>query len=345
MSTIPGKMPPAQEQQTKGEGSKTETKTRDGGGGEVIATISLGPSGVVVRPVPSGGGEEGGGVVVGGETVRPGEVVTRGGVPVAVRTSSGGMEVIVGTKTVGIPAYAPPLATITPGSGPPIPIRPLPNGYFLVGTSTLEPNKLISLSSTPLLISTNPTTSFLHFGTLSLPLLPSPKDPPQNQPPIPLPLSLSLSSLTLTPLLPFFAPPSPILLPTGYVVEGYTLHPGDPPLTLGGEVLEMVDPTRVVVDGRTETLTPTYVYGGSATVGQQGMYTVGTTLVGGAPGVVVLGGYTSGMGGVARTEMVTGVRETGGVGVPGRQESSEGRLGVGVWVLFWVFVVGVMGVW
>ncbi|KAJ4297719.1 hypothetical protein N0V90_005614 [Kalmusia sp. IMI 367209] len=187
--TVPSiPIPPAQEQETKASSTVAPP----------VVTISAGPSNVIVKPGPSGGN-----VVIGDSTVKPGQTVTVGGTPVAVDTSGGHTNVVIGgTQTVPLqPPYSPPTATITAGSSAII-VKPAPSGSdFLVGSSTVHRGQTITISNTPIAIQTSGShVEVVIGGTQTIPLT-SP-DSTITDAPVLLPVTLDQSGQILTPIPP-----------------------------------------------------------------------------------------------------------------------------------------------
>ncbi|KAF1977721.1 hypothetical protein BU23DRAFT_272400 [Bimuria novae-zelandiae CBS 107.79] len=325
--TFPVDIPPAQEQNTK---ASTPSPVAP------AVTLSAGPSDVIVKPDPSSGG----GFIIGdGATVKPGQTVTVGGnTPIAVHTSNGHTDVVIGgTQTVPLtPPSNPPIATITAGPSP-IVVKPAPSSpNFLIGDATVSPGQTLTLSNTPIVVQTDTSRTLVVInGTQTIPLLPL----DITDAPIHLPITLA-PGLVATPIAPTTLNADPTVpVPAGYILASHTLLPGGPPLTLSGTAYALAPAaTAFVVNGYTTTLAPAYgslltsvsaapltLWGRVYTANRAGYYSLapGTTLVPGGPAVTVggsvislepegtaavVGGVTSAVGVV--TAVVTVVRST-----------------------------------
>lgn len=309
-------------------------------------TLSFAPSNVVIKPNPKGSDF----VIGDSTTIKPGQTVTVGGSPIAVHTSNGRTDVVIGgTQTVPLqPPYNPPAATVTVG-GSPITIKPAPsNGQFLIGDSTVAPGQTITVSNTPIAIQTSGSLTQVVAGTQTIPL------PPPNaqitDAPLPLPLPITLpNGATLTPL-----PPGPDTSnPQGYILASKTLLPGGAPVVIDGATYSLAaGATLLAINGQLTTLHPSYgallttvaappltLWGTVYTANLAGYYRLapGTTLVPGGPAVTVSGsvisleaagtvavirGSTSRMAPI--TAVVTVVKSEAGGGGGGGLETGEG---------------------
>ncbi|OAG07121.1 uncharacterized protein CC84DRAFT_1204709 [Paraphaeosphaeria sporulosa] len=327
--TFPIKIPPAQEVETKASSSP-------------VITLSVGPSNVVIKPNPSGSDF----VIGDSTTIKPGQTVTVGGSPVAVHTSNGHTDVIIGgTQTMPLqPPTNPPVATVTVG-GSPIAIKPAPSsGAFLIGDSTVAPGQTLTLSNTPIAIHTSGALTQIVAGTQTIPLAPA--DAQITDAPVPIPIALP-NGATLTPL-PIGADGSS---PQGYILASQTLLPGGAPIVVSGTTYALaLGATALAINGQTTTLRPSYgallttvaappltLFGTVYTANRAGYYALapGTTLVPGGPAVTVSGtvislvpegtaaviqGSTSAM--QPLTAVVTVVTSGDGVGQTGSMEGA-----------------------
>jgi hypothetical protein len=145
------------------------------------ATITAGPSQIIVSPNPSGGGF----VVDKTSTVMPGQTFTQDGTPIVIQTSSGRTEVVVGgTNTIPItannPQYQDNQITNRPLPGPVTiagqTITPNMNSQYVIASQTLVPGgpaitvdgSTISLLPSATAIVVNGVTSMLaqYFGAI-----------------------------------------------------------------------------------------------------------------------------------------------------------------------------------
>lgn len=210
------------------------------------ATITAGPSNVVVSQAPSGGG-----FVIGDTTVRPGQTVVIDNTPVAVQTSAGRTEVVVGTATV--PFQPAPQAANNPNhitNAPILPILTIGNeivtadsaSHYVIAGQTLVPGgpaitidgKIISLLPSATAIVINGVTSTLAqaygaiYTTTDYPLL-------------------TLNNRVYT------------ANRAGYysIAPGTTLVPGGAAITVSGTVISL-EPhgTAAVIQGSTSAMLP-----------------------------------------------------------------------------------------
>ncbi|KAL5420946.1 hypothetical protein PMIN04_006047 [Paraphaeosphaeria minitans] len=297
--TFPINVPPAQEVETRASSSPA-------------ITLSVGPSDAVVQPNPSGSDF----AIGDSTTIKPGQTATVGGSPVAVHTSNGHAEMIIGgTQIVPLqPPSDPPAATITVG-GSPITVKPaLSSGAFLIGDSTIAPGQTVTLSNTPIAIQTSGPLRQVVAGTQTIPFALA--DAQITHAPVALPIALP-NGATLTPLpagtdnstSPGYVLASQTLLPGGppVVVSGttYALAPGATALVVSGTTYALAPgATALVINGQTTTLHPSYhtlltsvvgppltLFGTVYTANRAGYYALapGTTLVPGGRAVTVSG--------------------------------------------------------
>lgn len=369
--TIPVNIPPAQEQETKGSSSSPVTP---------IATVSAGSSNIIIRPDPSIGGE----FIIGDKTTaRPGQTVTIGGnTPVAVQTSDGGTDVIIGgTRTVPLrPPYYPPAVTVTAGSSSFI-VEPVPSkGEFIIGDkTTVTAGQTFTVSDIPVVIQTEGSSTRVVIGsTQTIPVTP----PDITNAPVLLPLTFG-PGVTATPLSP--TEPGADLSnpkPAGYVVLSQTLLPGGPPIIVSGSMYSLApSATAVVINGQTRILQPSYgtiqttivaapltLWDHVFTANRAGYYSLspGITLVPGGPAVTVSGSVISLeahgtaaiiQGSTSAMQLITTVvtlaksttlpADTGiGAPLPTIREQSRGAISnVSVLMLLAPLLGGLFGIW
>ena len=217
------------------------------------ATITAGESNVVVSPAPGGGG-----IVIGGSTtVLPGQTITVSNTPIAIQTSEGQTQVVVGTKTVTVQPNQPyqpssPQSYDSQITAAPI-LAPLiiggetitanPALEYIIGTKTLAPaGPAITVSGTTLSLLPSATAVVINGQTTQIV-----QGYGGNRP------------TTIAPLLTW---KSRIFTPNvaGYyrLGPGTTLMPGGPPVTVSGTVVSLdYGGTAVVFAGSTSFMTPT----------------------------------------------------------------------------------------
>lgn len=297
LPSFPVNVPPAQEQETKASSPAVVTP---------VVTLSASRSNVLVKPDPSSNGD----FIIGDDiTVKPGQTVIVGGnTPIAVHTSNGRTDVVVGgTQTVPLrPPYSPPMATVTAGSSPVV-VKPAPSGgSFIIGDWTVSPGQTVTVSNTPIVVQVDAShTNAVIGGTQTVPLIPA--DSQITEAPVFLPVALG-NGVKATPLSRLNYEPNAVI-PAGYVIDSQTLLPGGPAITISGVAYSLLpSATQLVVNGQTTTLHPSYgtlfttvspgpltLWDHVYTANRAGYYTLapGITLVPGGPPVTVSGSVIS----------------------------------------------------
>ncbi|KAF1851726.1 uncharacterized protein K460DRAFT_324885 [Cucurbitaria berberidis CBS 394.84] len=213
--------------------------------GPAKATIPVRNSNVVVGQAPTGGNF----VIGDSTTLTPGQTITVDDTPVAIQTSEGRTEVVVGTTTIPMrPEVANPQITNAPVPLPPVltigtaTITPNAQTNYIVSEQTLAPGgSAITVSGTTISLTPSATALVINGKTSTL------------TPPLgvvyttEMPAALTFHSHVYT------------ANRAGYIVIGHgtTLIPGGNPITVDGTTLSLEHAgTAVVVQGTTSVLQP-----------------------------------------------------------------------------------------
>ncbi|PVI05688.1 hypothetical protein DM02DRAFT_492707, partial [Periconia macrospinosa] len=130
--------------------------------------------------------------------------------------------------------------------------------HFIIGDSmTVQPSQTVTIENTPVVIQTTAgRTEVVVGGTKTIPF-DRPAQALITNPPL-VPLPVTVGSQTFTPIIDTNKK-SDDQTPTGYILQGQTLVPGGPPITVQGTVYSLLPtPTAIVVNGQTTTITPDY---------------------------------------------------------------------------------------
>jgi hypothetical protein len=280
------------------------------------ATITAGPSEVIISKEPTGGGFVIGGLttvssgqtlVLDRTTLTAGQTVVIDNTPVVIQTSGGSTEVIIGTATVPITLFPDAVSAISHITQPPF-LAPVVLGsqtvtanslsQYLISGQTLSPGgPAITVDGTTISLTPSATALVVNGQTTT----------------ITQPYYDAVYTSTLIPLLTLFDNNQVFTADRAgkYVLApGTTLAPGGPAVTVSGTTVSL-DPTgtAVVVQGSTRSLAPqttvvTITRGGG--VGQwSGMpysFTSGVTRgtaklppVSAGTSLVVVGGWLEGL--------------------------------------------------
>lgn len=128
-------------------------------------TANIGGQPIAIQPAPAPTAASGGGIVLGGQTIRPGQIATINHTPVSLGPQGSSL-VIGGTQTVRIQDPTQPPTLEFGGST----ITANPTGAFVIGTQTLIPGSsaivvsgsTVSLASSGNVVVINGKTSFLQ---------------------------------------------------------------------------------------------------------------------------------------------------------------------------------------
>ncbi|KAJ4369163.1 hypothetical protein N0V83_006247 [Neocucurbitaria cava] len=228
--------PPAEQQGT------TETPAK--------ATIPAGNSDIVISQATSGGNF----VIGDSTTLTPGQTITVDDTPVAIQTSEGRTEVVVGTTTIPMKSdEASPQSTSPQITDAPSPLPPV----LTIGTRVVTPN-----AQTQYIIADQtlaPGSSALTISGTTLSLAPSATALVVNGVTSSLTPSLGVVYTTEMPAALTFNSHIYTTNRAGYIVmgPGTTLIPGGNPVTVDGTTLSLEHAgTAVVVQGTTSMLQP-----------------------------------------------------------------------------------------
>lgn len=286
-------------------------------------SITVGNTPIAVGPVQSATGGPPGGIVIGSQTLQPGQATTIGGVVVSV--PPGGSSIVVGgSNTIAInPAgpTAPGNPVLTVGGTP---VTAGPSGQFVFGTQTLTPGgPAITVSGTVLSLGPSGTIAVVNGATQTLG--PVPGNPVITGAPLLTINGQTVAATVIGGTTEFVVGPGTTLTPGGVltvsgtvyslpasgsgsvvVVNGVTSTLNNPGsvtvaaiLTLNGQTYSatVVDGTTEVVIGPGMTLTP----GGPAVTISGTTYSLGPSA-----SFIVVNGHTSTIGPATVSASTTG---------------------------------------
>lgn len=285
-------------------------------------SITVGNTPIAIGPVQSATGGPLGGIVIGSQTLQPGQATTIGGVVVSV--PPGGSSIVVGgSNTIAInPAgpTAPGNPVLTVGGTP---VTAGPSGQFIFGTQTLTPGgPAITVSGTVLSLGPSGTIAVVNGATQTLG--PVPGNPVITGAPLLTINGQTVAATVVGGTTEFVVGPGTTLTPGGVltvsgtvyslpasgsgsvvVVNGVTstLNPGPVTvaavLTLNGQTYSatVIDGTTEVVIGPGTTLTP----GGPAVTISGTTYSLGPSA-----SFIVINGHTSTIGPATVSASTTG---------------------------------------
>ncbi|XTI88911.1 hypothetical protein V2W45_1238985 [Cenococcum geophilum] len=286
-------------------------------------SITVGNTPIAVGPVQSATGGPPGGIVIGSQTLQPGQVTTIGGVVVSV--PPGGSSIVVGgSNTIAInPAGpTPPSNSVLTVGGTPVTAGP--SGQFVFGTQTLTPGgPAITVSGTVLSLGPSGTIAVVNGATQTLG--PVPGNPVITGAPLLTINGQTVAATVIGGTTEFVVGPGTTLTPGGVltvsgtvyslpasgsgsvvVVNGVTSTLNNPGpvtvaaiLTLNGQTYSatVVDGTTEVVIGPGTTLTP----GGPAVTISGTTYSLGPSA-----SFIVVNGHTSTIGPATVSASTTG---------------------------------------
>jgi len=296
--------------------------TQSAGNPQGGQSITVGNTPITVGPVQVATGGPGG-VVIGSQTLQPGQATTINGVIVSV--PPGGSSIVVGgSNTIAInPAgpTAPGNPVLTVGGTP---VTAGPSGQFVFGTQTLTPGgPAITVSGTVLSLGPSGTIAIVNGATQTLG--PAPGNPVITAAPLLTINGQTIAATVVGGTTEFIVGPGTTLTPGGVltvggtvyslpasasgsvvVINGVTSTLNDPGpvtaakiLTLNGQTYSatVVDGTTEVVIGPGTTLTP----GGPAVTISGTTYSLGPSA-----SFVVVNGHTSTIGPAAVSASTTG---------------------------------------
>ena len=286
-------------------------------------SITVGNTPIAVGPVQSATGGPPGGIVIGSQTLQPGQATTIGGVVVSV--PPGGSSIVVGgSNTIAInPARptAPGNPVLTVGGTP---VTAGPSGQFVFGTQTLTPGgPAITVSGTVLSLGPSGTIAIVNGATQTLG--PVPGNPAITGAPLLTINGQTVAATVISGTTEFVVGPGTTLTPGGVltvsgtvyslpasgsgsvvVVNGVTSTLNNPGpvtvaaiLTLNGQTYSatVIDGTTEVVIGPGTTLTP----GGPAVTISGTTYSLGPSA-----SFIVVNGHTSTIGPATVSASTTG---------------------------------------
>lgn len=293
------------------------------GGNPPGQSITVGNTPIAVGPVQSATGGPPGGIVIGSQTLQPGQATTIGGVVVSV--PPGGSSIVVGgSNTIAInPAKptAPGNPVLTVGGTP---VTAGPSGQFVFGTQTLTPGgPAITVSGTVLSLGPSGTIAVVNGATQTLG--PGPGNPVITGAPLLTINGQTVAATVIGGTTEFVVGPGTTLTPGGVltvsgtvyslpasgsgsvvVVNGVTSTLNNPGpvtvaaiLTLNGQTYSatVIDGTTEVVIGPGTTLTP----GGPAVTISGTTYSLGPSA-----SFIVINGHTSTIGPATVSASTTG---------------------------------------
>lgn len=251
-------------------------------------SITVGNTPIAVGPVQSATGGPPGGVVIGSQTLQPGQATTIGGVVVSV--PPGGSSIVVGgSNTIAInPAgpTAPGNPVLTVGGTP---VTAGPSGQFVFGTQTLTPGgPAITVSGTVLSLGPSGTIAVVNGATQTLG--PGPGNPVITGAPLLTINGQTVAATVVGGTTEFIVGPGTTLTPGGVLTVSGTVY--SLPASASGSV--------VVVNGITSTLNNPGPVTAAAILTLNGQ-TYSATVVDGTTEVVIGPGTTLTPGGPAVT--------------------------------------------
>ncbi|KAF1963057.1 hypothetical protein CC80DRAFT_542207 [Byssothecium circinans] len=290
------------------------------------ATITIGPSTIVIKPEPTkkDGTPSGGGFLIGDSTtVQPGQTITIDKTPLVIQITASRTEVILGgTQTIALPAGPPaditraPLVllpvtigsqTFTPIMNPDTKLSPQTPALYIVSGHTLIPGGApLTISGTTFSLPVAPTAVVINGKTSTI-----------------APEYGAIQTKTTVPYLTLWHTTFMANAAGNYVLSpGVTLRPGGEQITVSGTVLSLKPGnTEVVVQGSTSFMLPV------STV---------VTLTRSAGGSYVGGGGQQVGTAAATLPYPAGARRSVGGGVEGVAEAA---------VVLGVLIVGWLAVW
>ncbi|KAF2741002.1 hypothetical protein EJ04DRAFT_547978 [Polyplosphaeria fusca] len=236
----------------------------------------------------------------------------------------------------GSSALPPTRATVTAGQSQLIITKePTGSGFVIGGSTTVKPGQTVTVDNTPIVIQTSSgATEVVVGGTQTIPMEPSSPESAGSQiteAPILAPVTIGSETVSAN-------------ANSQYVIQGQTLQPGGPAITVDGTTVSLLpSASAIVVNGQTSTLSHAFgaiitttaaplltLNNNIYTANRAGFYVLapGTTLVPGGPPATISGtvisidphgtaaiiqGTTSFM--LPMTTVVTMTRATGGGGV------------------------------
>lgn len=249
-------------------------------------SITVGNTPIPVGPVQATG--EAGGVVIGSQTLQPGQATTINGVVVSV--PSGGSSIVVGgTNTIAVNPAGPTAAgnpVLTVGGTP---VTAGPSGQFVFGSQILTPGgPAITVSGTVLSLGPSGTIAIVNGATQTLG--PAPGNPVITGAPVLTINGQTVAATVVGGTTEFVVGPGTTLTPGGVLTVGGTTY--SLPASASGSV--------IVVNGVTSTLNNPGLVTAAAVISLNGQ-TYSATVVDGTTEVVIGPGTTLTPGGPAVT--------------------------------------------
>lgn len=270
--------------------------------------------------------------IINGQTITPGAApVTISGTPVSV--AANGASAVVGGLTEDLGASASSEPAITFDGSTYHPITGAPSDY-VVGSQTLTPGGVITVSGTPISLATNGASAVIGSSTQNLQM---------TKPP------LTFGGSTYYPVGPS----------SDYVIDGQTITPGASTTISGTPISLASDGATAVVGTSTEDLLPSLTSGAVLTIGGQSftpnptsfvvagktMTVGGSAIISGTPMVLEPGGTL--MVGTSEIPLATASGKltgpTGTASNPLTGSAASGKKGMIPWIE--MVSLGLVGIW